>query len=254
MSGLASIYPISENALTVCLGDKMDAAISDRVFKLFQYLQRHPSPFWKDLIPAYCTLTVVYDVNAIRKCQPSAFEWVRNEMERALKACEEREILPVRKLRIPVCYDAEFGFDIKSLAKTNKLSVDQVIELHTQQTYHVYMLGFLPGFAYMGIVDDKIAAPRLATPRKHVPAGSVGIAGNQTGIYPLDSPGGWNVIGRTPLQLFNPQACVDTSVGKGTSFYELLVLFQPGDEVELYSISKEAYDSFDVRNFNPFAT
>lgn len=254
MSELVSIYPISENALTVCLGDKMDVAINDRVFRLFQYLHRHPNPFWKDLIPAYCTLTVVYDVHVIRKYHPSAFEWVTHEMERALKACKEREILPARKLRIPVCYDSEFGFDIKSLAKTHKLSVDQVIELHTQQTYRVYMLGFLPGFAYMGIVDDKIATPRLATPRKHVPAGSVGIAGNQTGIYPLNSPGGWNVIGRTPHQLFNPQACVDTSVGKGTGFYELLVFFQPGDEVKFYPISKEAYDSFDVRNFNPFST
>ncbi len=130
-----SIYPASENALTVCLGDKMDAAINDRVFILFQYLQRHPNPFWKDLIPAYCTLTIVYDVDSIRKHHPLACAWVRNEVERALYECEENETLPVRKLHIPVCYDSEFGLDLKSLAKTNKLSVDQVIELHTQQTY-----------------------------------------------------------------------------------------------------------------------
>jgi KipI family sensor histidine kinase inhibitor len=111
------------------------------------------------------------------------------------------------------------------------------------------MLGFLPGFAYMGIVDDKIATPRLATPRKHVPAGSVGIAGSQTGIYPLDSPGGWNIIGRTPLQLFNPQVCVHTNLRMDTT-----VFFQPGDEVKFYSISKEAFDSFDVGTFNLLTT
>jgi len=243
-----SIYPASENALTVCLGDTMDVAINDRVFRLFHYLQRHPNPFWKDVIPAYSTLTIVYDVGIIRKHYPSAFAWVRNEIERVLRECQESETLPKRKLLIPVCYDPAFGFDLKSLTKTNKLSVDQIIELHTQQTYRVYMLGFLPGFAYMGIVNEKLAAPRLATPRKQVPAGSVGIAGNQTGIYPLDSPGGWNIIGRTPLQLFNPEVWVHTNHERKDA-----VLFQPGDEVKFYSISKQAFDVFDGRNFNPLS-
>jgi inhibitor of KinA len=227
----------------------MDAAINDQIFRLFHYLQRYPTPFWKELIPAYCTLTIVYDVGSIRKYYPSAHEWVRNEIEDALHACEENESLPSRIVNVPVCYDHAFGFDLKSLAKNHKLSVDQVIEFHTQQAYRVYMLGFLPGFAYMGIVDDKIATPRLATPRKHVPAGSVGIAGSQTGIYPLDSPGGWNIIGRTPLQLFNPQVCVHTNLRMDTT-----VFFQPGDEVKFYSISKEAFDSFDVGTFNLLTT
>ena len=237
-----SIYPISENAVTVCLGNELNTTINDRVFKLYHYLRRHPNPFWKDLIPAYCTLTIVYDVNSIRKHHPVAFTWVRNEMKRALAEYEEHEeALPKRKLLIPVCYDPSFGLDLKSLAKTNKLSVDQVIEIHTQQTYRVYMLGFLPGFAYMGIVNEKIVAPRLSTPRKHVPAGSLGIAGNQTGIYPLDSPGGWNIIGRTPVSLFDSRE-------------KNSVLFQPGDEVKFYSISKVTFDAFDVQNFNPFST
>lgn len=235
----ACIYPAGENALTVCLGNKMDIAINDRVFRLFRHLHSYSKPFWKDLIPAYCTLTIVYDAVAIRKHHPAAFDWVKNEMEQALHECMESETLPVRKLEIPVCYDPAFGLDLKSLAKTNNLSVDQVIELHTQQSYRVYMLGFLPGFAYMGMVDEKIATPRLSTPRKHVPAGSVGIAGNQTGIYPLVSPGGWNIIGRTPVKLFDSHA-------------KHPVLFQPGDEVSFYSIRKEAFDAFDVKNFNPF--
>lgn len=237
-----SIYPAGENALTVCLGNAMDVAINDRVFRLFHYLQRHPNPLWKDLIPAYCTLTIVYDVGSVRKHQTAAFAWVRGEVERALAEYNEHEeTLSKRKLFIPVCYDSTFGFDLKSLAKANKLSVDQVIELHTQLLYRVYMLGFLPGFAYMGMVDEKIAAPRLSTPRKLVPAGSVGIAGNQTGIYPLVSPGGWNIIGRTPVNLFDSRE-------------QNAVLFLPGDEVKFYSISKEAFDAFGERSFNPFST
>ncbi len=232
MSTQIPIYPINESALTVCLGDRMDVAINDRVFRLFQYLQRHHKPFWKDLIPTCCTLTIVYDVVSIRNYHPSAFEWVSNELEHILHECEGSEPLPVRKLRIPVCYDPAFGFDLKPLAKTNKLSVDQVIELHSQQSYRVYMLGFLPGFAYMGIVNHKIATPRLSTPRRHVPAGSVGIAGNQTGIYPLNSPGGWNIIGRTPVKLFDPEC-------------ESPTLLRPGDDVSFFPISKEEYDSFD---------
>jgi inhibitor of KinA len=249
-----SIYPAGENALTVCLGDKMDMAINDRIFKLFQYLQRHPNPFWNDLIPAYCTLTIVYDVVSIRKHHPSAFTWVQNEMERALFECEVIESWSSRKVNIPVCYDFAFGLDLKILAKTRKLSVDEVIAFHTQQTYRVYMLGFLPGFAYMGIVNNKISAPRLSAPRKHVPAGSVGIAGNQTGIYPLDSPGGWNIIGRTPLQLFTPMVCADTDYRGDKTSEGTYVLLQPGDEVTFFPITKEAFDSFDVQNFNLLST
>jgi inhibitor of KinA len=178
----------------------------------------------------------VYDVVSIRKHHPSAFEWVKKEVERAIQECSDDDALPARSLRIPVCYDSAFGVDLKTLARTSKLLVNEVIALHTQQTYRVYMLGFLPGFPYMGIVDDKIATPRLSTPRKHVPAGSVGIAGNQTGIYPVDSPGGWNIIGRTPVKLFDPES-------------ESLALLQPGDEVSFIPISKSAYESFDAENF-----
>lgn len=236
MSEQVSIYPTGQNALTITLGNAIDPTVNNYVFRLYQQLQRHPNPFWKDLIPAYSTLTIIYDVVSIRKYHPSAFTWVQNEIEQALHECEEREPLPSRKVNIPVCYDPAFGFDLKSVAKTNKLTVDEVITLHTQQIYQIYMLGFLPGFAYMGIVNDKIATPRLSTPRKHVPAGSVGIAGNQTGIYPLDSPGGWNIIGRTPVTLFDPDG-------------EALTLLQPGDEVTFMPISKEAYETFDADKF-----
>lgn len=238
-----SIYPVSENSLTICLGNELNAVVNDRVFRLYNHLHKQPNPFWKDLIPAYCTLTVVYDIKEMRKHSQSAFEWVSKQLKEATDRCDDAGILPSRQLSIPVCYEPGFGFDLKSLCNAKKLSVDQVIELHVAQAYRVFMLGFLPGFAYMGIVDEKIAAPRLSTPRKHVPAGSVGIAGNQTGIYPLDSPGGWNIIGRTPLQIFNPRVSVLTDT----------VLFQPGDEVRFYPITKEEFHSFDQDNSNPLS-
>jgi inhibitor of KinA len=235
-----NIYPISESALTVCLGSELDIGINNSVFRLYNHLRKQPNPFWKDLIPAYCTLTVVYDVREIRRHNPSAYDWVKKMMEEAINQCDYAEIVACRKLFIPVCYESVFGFDLKALAKAKKLSIDQVIELHTAKVYHVFMLGFLPGFAYMGIVQKEIATPRLSTPRKHVPAGSVGIAGSQTGIYPLDSPGGWNIIGCTPLKLFDAHA-------------ENPVLFQPGDEVGFYPVTKETFDSFNEKNFNPFS-
>lgn len=235
---MSSIYPISENTLTVCLGNELNASINDRVFRLYTYLGNQPNPFWKELIPAYASLTVIYDVKEIRKHSQSALSWVSKQLKEAIDRCDDAGILPSRQLSIPVCYEPEFGFDLKTLSKAKKLSVNQVIELHTGQTYRVYMLGFLPGFAYMGIIDERIAAPRLSTPRKHVITGSVGIAGNQTGIYPLDSPGGWNIIGRTPVNLFDSSA-------------EKPALFQPGDEVKFYAITKETFDSFDGKNFNP---
>ena len=116
------IYPISENALTVCLGNELDAAINDKVFILYNHLRKQPNPFWKDLIPAYCTLTVVYDVREIRRHNQSAFDWVKKKLEEAVNQCDDAESVACRKLFIPVCYESVFGFDLKALAKTKKLS------------------------------------------------------------------------------------------------------------------------------------
>jgi len=132
-------------------------------------------------------------------------------------------------IEIPVCYDKDFGIDLERVAQHTQISIHEIIQIHTSKTYHVYMLGFLPGFAYMGIVDERISTPRLITPRTNVAAGSVGITGSQTGIYPLDSPGGWNILGRTPIQLFN--------AGK-----EQPCLLQPGNTVKFISITKAAFD------------
>jgi len=231
-----SIYPVGENALTVSLGNEMDTALNNQVFRLYHYFRSQPNPFWTDLIPAYTTLTVVYNSVALRKHYPSAVEFVTHEIQQAIYASIDVELTSGRTVQIPVCYDSFFGLDLKALAKSKGLSVNAIKEIHSAQSYHVFMLGFLPGFAYMGSVNEEIAAPRSSSPRRHVPAGSVGIAGNQTGIYPVDSPGGWSIIGRTPVKLFDPES-------------ESPALLQPGDEVSFIPISKEEFESFDSGKF-----
>ena len=184
-----------------------------------------------EAVPAYSSITIFYDPVAIKKTIPgnqTVFEWIAGRIEQRLK---EDLLIPdttPRVIKIPVCYDAEFGLDIQELAFQKNLSPSEVVEFHIAKTYRVYMLGFLPGFAYMGEVDEKIAMSRKTEPRINTPAGSVGIAGKQTGIYPVDSPGGWQIIGRTPLQLFNKNR-------------DQPVLLKPGDEIKFYSIREDEF-------------
>jgi inhibitor of KinA len=156
-------------------------------------------------------------------------------MRKQLTACASalgEMVLPVSKLvRIPVCYAQQFAPDIASLAALHGISIEEVIAIHSGTNYRVYMIGFLPGFPYMAMVNKKIQTPRLPKPRARVPAGAVGIAGAQTGIYPTDSPGGWQLIGQTPLKIFD--------LAKDNP-----VLLQPGDEVQFYPVSIEEFQTF----------
>ena len=183
----------------------------------------------KDIIPAYATITVVYDIAVIKKVtNTAAYKYVSNQIEKAISECDWKNESSIREISIPVCYDISLSVDLPEMSKQKNMSVEEIVSIHTSAIYNVYMLGFLPGFAYMGIVDDKIAMPRLSKPRTNVPAGSVGIAGNQTGIYPLDSPGGWNIIGQTPLQMFD--------VNK-----EDPCLVKPGDKIKFIPISLDEF-------------
>jgi inhibitor of KinA len=134
-------------------------------------------------------------------------------------------------ITIPVCYEKEFALDIEEIATVKNISINELIEIYTSKIYHVYMMGFLPGFAYMGEVDEKLEMPRKQQPRQTVEAGSVGIAGRQTGIYPLASPGGWQIIGRTPLKLFDAEKKEPT-------------LLKAGDKAKFISISKDEFESY----------
>lgn len=230
-----TFYALGEGALTVSFGDSINKQYSQQVFQLYHQLLQYEKKFWLDLIPAYTTLTIVYDSLAIPEESPSA--WVRKCIEELLKS--EMQYLPklTRHVTIPVCYEMDFAPDALRLCKEHNISHEQLVQLHTGMMYTVYMLGFLPGFPYMGSVDSRIATPRLSKPRTVVPAGSVGIAGEQTGIYPLESPGGWNIIGKTPLTLFDV-------------LRDPPVLLTPGDQVSVVSISKEAFENFDATTFN----
>lgn len=224
------IHPISESLLTISFGNSISTEINKRVFKAYQALLKNKHGAWLDIIPAYSTVSIAYDVLSIRKQHASAFQCVKEEVERIITQASSSEEITSRKVEIPVCYDPEFGLDIERIKKEKGVSTEELIQIHSSQSYQVFMIGFLPGFAYMGSVDARIATPRIPTPRTHVPAGSVGIAGEQTGIYPLDSPGGWNIIGKTSVKLFDPKR-------------EEPVLLKPGDRVTFTPITKEKFNS-----------
>lgn len=220
------IYPLGDRGLCIDWGNRIDERVNRQVLALWDRLRRALMPGVSDIVPAYCSLTLIFDKAVINPGAPAAtpFDTLRKQLEPLLSMIPETAETPGRQIQIPVCYDASLAPDLMALAHRSGLSVDQLIELHTAPEYRVYMLGFLPGFPYMGIVDERIAAPRLSRPRLRVPAGSVGIAGAQTGIYPLESPGGWNLIGRTPLRMFDAHSPEPT-------------LLQPGDRVRFTPIS-----------------
>lgn len=222
------IYPCGDHAVTVQFGNSISTAVNARIMSLFRVLQEEKPPFILDIIPAYHTVTVVYDAASLTKLYGSANRHVTEMLrDRCTKAIG---ILPTpRKISIPVCYAPAMAPDLQELAASKNISTEEIVRMHTGASYRVYMIGFLPGFAYMGKLDEKLVAPRKTSPRRSVPGGSIGIAGEQTGIYPFDSPGGWQLIGRTPLKMFDPSKPDPC-------------LLQAGDEVRFYSISLSEFD------------
>ena len=231
------IYPLSENSIVIEWGDAIDETISNRVFSLNSLLKQKPFTGLTETVPAYTTLTIYYQPELINKEKEGPFVTVKKNIEELLSGVKPEQFTNNPVVVIPVCYDDEFGQDIKFIATERHLSKEEIIALHQQKEYRVYMMGFLPGFAYMGKLDDAIATPRKHTPRAIVEAGSVGIAGNQTGIYPLPSPGGWQIIGRTPLCLFDTQ--------KKDPF-----LFKAGDRVKFFQITKEEFEDLSKQQNN----
>lgn len=198
------IFPLSDSAITIDFGNVIDEKINDKVMQLFRLCTENLFIGMVEAMPAYASLTIFYDVIKVRNATPSfetAFSFVENYLIKTLQSVDNQVENILRLIEIPVIYDGE---DLAFVAESNNLSIEEIIEIHTTPTYRVFMMGFLPGFAYMGGLDARIATPRKATPRTKVPVGSVGIAGNQTGIYPSESPGGWQLIGRTELQLYTP--------------------------------------------------
>ncbi len=195
-----SILPLGDSALLIHLGDEIDPAINRRVHALDALLRMHSEPGVAELVPAYATLLVHYDPLVLTYAQVSA--WAEAHMHEASDTFAQ----PAHRIEVPVRYGGEQGPDLRAVAEYHHASVNEIVRLHTSRDYTVFMMGFTPGFPYLGKLDDALVTPRLETPRTRVPAGSVGIAGAQTGIYPIDSPGGWQIIGHTSLRLFDLSA------------------------------------------------
>ena len=188
-----------DSALVVEFGDEISREVNRKVHALADALEKSSLPGLGEPVPTYRSLLIHYDPLRLSCDEVKAF------VSEVLQDCEEKPSLELRQVEVPVVYGGEFGPDIEFVAECNGFSVEEVTRLHSSATYTVYMLGFAPGFAYLGGMPEAIATPRLETPRTLVPAGSVGIAGEQTGIYPIATPGGWRLIGRTPLKLFDPE-------------------------------------------------
>ena len=212
--------PAGDSALVIIFGNEIDERTNKKVHAVARAIEKG-SPEWLiEIVPTYTSVYVYYDPLKI------GYSEVVEAVKPFLNAEPKEE--KARIVEIPTAYGGEFGPDIEFVAEYNGLSVDDVIEIHSKPLYRVYMLGFTPGFAYLGGMDERIATPRLEKPRLKVPAGSVGIAGKQTGIYPLESPGGWRLIGRTPLKLFDANR-------------EPPTLLQPGDYIKFVPISEEEF-------------
>src|SRR5687768_4140864 len=201
------IFPLGVGAVTVDFGNEISLSLNTKAISLAAYLERHRFPGLIEAVPAYSSVGVFYYPSEVRQHIPeseTAFAAVSGIIEAALQNQIETVEADPRLIEIPTDFSEEAAVDIDVIAAYGGLSSAKVIDLFASKTYRVFMLGFLPGFSYMGEVDSRIAVPRKESPRKKVPKGSVGIAGNQTGIYPLESPGGWQIIGRTDLEMFTP--------------------------------------------------
>jgi KipI family sensor histidine kinase inhibitor len=218
----AEFVPASDQSLLVSFGQAVTLESHQKVVKLLNSLQTQPMEEIRNLHPAYCSLLIKFDPMKVDHRELQARLLLR------LARLEETPLPTPREIEIPVCYVEEFGPDLRDVAAMHGMTPAQASELHSSPTYTVYFLGFAPGFGYLGGLPKALASPRLETPRAKVPQGSVGIGGNQTAIYPFATPGGWRLIGRTPLLMFRRERTP-------------MSLLQIGDQVRFRAISKEEF-------------
>ena len=207
------LLPLGDSSLLIELGQEIDFTVNQRVHALASLIEASAINGLIETVPAYATLLVHYDPLIL------SFTQLQKYLRTKIDFVEEITHQKRRPVEVPVQYGGEYGVDLKSVAARLQLSIAELIRLHSETIYTVYMMGFTPGFPYLGKLPSELVIPRLETPRTHVPGGTVAIAGSQTGIYSIDSPGGWHLIGWTPLKLFNPES-------------EWPFLFTPGDEVK----------------------
>lgn len=211
------IKPYGDSAILVSLDTRIDPVVNARVYQLEAWLNKEKPGGVIEFIPAFCSLMVIYDPLVLDF--PQVYEWAGSRVA----GCPWDLAQEPRLVEVPVIYGGEEGPDLLIVAKSRHFSPEEVVYLHSQSEYTVAMMGFTPGFVYLGGMDERLATPRLASPRTKVLSGSVGIAGSQTGIYSIASPGGWQIIGRTSLVLFDPAR-------------EAPFLFSPGDHVRFVPV------------------
>lgn len=199
MGGAVQFKPASDQSLLVYFGSKITAHTHQRVIKLLRLLQAEPIAGVRNLHPAYTSVLIDFDALKLRHAE------VEKILRGYLRRADAIKLPKPRQVEIPACYGGEFGPDLEEVARLHRITLAEVVKLHSSITYSVYFLGFVPGFAYLGVLPRALTTPRLPSPRRTTPPGSVGIADDQTGVYPFATPGGWRVIGRTPLAMFDPR-------------------------------------------------
>jgi len=232
------MFPLGESAILIEFGKKIHPDIHRKIKTLAQYLDQHPFHGMIEYVLAFSSITVFYNPVEVRSLKRNDVK--EDELSYGIVEATLREILSKlnnlaedkqRIVEIPVCYGGEFGPDLQYVADHNSLTTDEVIKIHSSAEYLVYMIGFAPGFPYLGGMSNEISAPRRQSPRMLIPAGTVGIAGMQTGVYPIGTPGGWQLIGRTPLKLFRPNEDSPS-------------LLQSGDIIKFRPISYKEYEEY----------
>jgi len=223
----ARYLPLGDTALTVEFGDIISLEVNRKVIALNEAVEKAGITGIVELVPTYRSLLIRYNP------AETSYEQLVSQLKEIEKTLEEKPIeAQTRRLTVPVVYGGNYGPDLKFVAEYHGLTEEQVVKLHSGKDYRVYMIGFVAGFPYLGDVPEEIATPRLETPRLKVPVGSVGIAEKQTGIYPCEAPGGWRIIGRTPIKLFDPQ-------------WHPPALLKPGDTVRFKPISEQEFKNIE---------
>jgi inhibitor of KinA len=223
-----NVQTLGDHAIQFYLPPIMDPRVIGEIKNFNDFIFSLQLKEIKDSIPSYHTLTLIYDIELLNAPLDFANDLIEKYKGQPKIDLPNKEVNKI--IEVPVCYDENFGIDLTSMSTKLNLSITEIIKIHTENIYQVYCLGFMPGFAYMGDVNTKIQIARHPQPRRNVTAGSVGIAGAQTGIYPMHSPGGWQIIGRTPLKVFDKDPAI-------------LSKFNMGDFVKFYSITRAEFDT-----------
>lgn len=214
---------VNEQTVMLYFDNEISEQTYQQVNQVVQWVKQQQHPAIREIVPSYRAVLIYFD-----NLETTASELIENLELNQWTPTNSDSKQSHKVIKIPVCYGGAYGPDIEEVAQHNQISVDEVINIHSDSQYLIYMLGFMPGFPYLGGLDDKLHTPRRSEPRLSIEAGSVGIANNQTGLYPLQSPGGWQIIGRTPLKVFDLNR-------------DPMTIYEAGDYIQFYAIDEQEY-------------